>query len=82
MFYFLSKTLFYLLTPAGWLFFSLLGAIFLRNLRWRRRSGITALALFWLLGNGPLVNEGRACFISTSKQRANSGGGGADGRHG
>jgi uncharacterized SAM-binding protein YcdF (DUF218 family) len=58
MFYFLSKTLFYLLTPAGWLFFSLLGAIFLRNLRWRRRSGITALALFWLLGNGPLVNEG------------------------
>lgn len=58
MFYFLSKTLFYLLTPAGWLFFSLLGAVFLRNPRWRRRLTITALALFWLLGNGPLVNEG------------------------
>jgi uncharacterized SAM-binding protein YcdF (DUF218 family) len=57
MFYFFSKTLFYLLTPAGWVFFALLGAVFLRNPRWKRRFLVTALALFWLLGNGPLVNE-------------------------
>ena len=57
MFYFLSKTLFYLLTPAGWVFLALLGAVFLRNPRWKRRFLITALALFWLLGNGPITNE-------------------------
>ncbi|MCY7357847.1 MAG: YdcF family protein [Rudanella sp.] len=57
MFYFLSKTLFYLLTPAGWVFFALIGAVFLRNHPWKQRFMITALALFWLLGNGPLVNE-------------------------
>ncbi len=57
MFYFFSKTLFYFLTPAGWVFFALLGAVFLRNPRWKRRFLITALGLFWLLGNGPLVNE-------------------------
>ncbi|TAE31331.1 MAG: YdcF family protein [Cytophagales bacterium] len=57
MFYFFSKTLYYLLTPAGWLFFSLLGAIFLRNVRWRKRLLISSLVVFWLLGNGPLTNE-------------------------
>lgn len=57
MFYFLSKTLFYLLTPAGWVFFALLGAVCLRNPRWKRRFAIVALGLFWLLGNGPLTNE-------------------------
>ena len=57
MFYFLSKTLFYLFTPAGWVFFALLGAVFLRTPRWKRRFLISGLFLFWLLGNGPLVNE-------------------------
>lgn len=57
MFYFFSKTLFYLLTPAGWVFFALVGAVFLRNARWKRLFGIAALILFWLLGNGPILNE-------------------------
>jgi len=57
MFYFFSKTLFYLLTPAGWVFFALVGAVFLRNTRWKRRFMVAALVLFWFLGNGPLQNE-------------------------
>lgn len=57
MFYFFSKTLFYLLMPAGWVFFALLGAVFLRNPRWKRRFLIASLGLFWLLGNGSLTNE-------------------------
>lgn len=57
MFYFFSKTLFYLLTPAGWVFFALLSAVFLRNTRWKRRFLVAALVLFWLLGNGPIQNE-------------------------
>lgn len=57
MFYFLSKTLFYLFTPAGWVFFALLGATFLPNPRWKRRFLISGLLVFWLCGNGPLINE-------------------------
>ncbi|GAA4464462.1 YdcF family protein [Nibrella saemangeumensis] len=57
MFYFLSKTVSYLLTPAGWLLGTLLLALFTRN-HTRRRWGVgVALVLFWVLGNGFLTNE-------------------------
>ncbi len=55
MFYFLSKTIGYFLTPAGWLLALLVGALAFR--RQRRRLLVGALALFWVLGNPFLVNE-------------------------
>lgn len=55
MFYFLSKTAGYFLTPAGWLLASLVSALLFR--RYQRRFLISSLALFWLLGNNCLVNE-------------------------
>ncbi|KAB7732217.1 YdcF family protein [Rudanella paleaurantiibacter] len=58
MFYFLSKTLFYLLTPAGWVFLALLGTVLIRQPRVKRRFALAALVLFWLFGNSQLVNEG------------------------
>lgn len=55
MFYFLSKTAGYFLTPAGWLLASLVGALILPA--YRRRLLLVSLGLFWLLGNSFLVNE-------------------------
>ena len=55
MFYFLSKTAGYFLTPAGWLLASLTGALLFP--RQRRRLLIISLGLFWLLGNRFMVNE-------------------------
>ena len=55
MFYFLSKTAGYFLTPAGWLLASLVGALLFP--RQRRRLLIVSLGLFWLLGNRFVVNE-------------------------
>lgn len=57
MFYFFSKTITYLLTPAGWLVASLLAAYFIKNARWRRRLIGLAFGIFWLFGNSFLVNE-------------------------
>ena len=57
MFYFFSKTLNYLLTPAGWLFSVLLLAFFTKNLRRRRWLLGVGLGLFWLFGNSAIVNE-------------------------
>ncbi|GAA4408820.1 YdcF family protein [Nibrella viscosa] len=57
MFYFLSKTISYLLTPAGWLFCTLLLAVATRNQTRRRWAVGVALVLFWMLGNGCLTNE-------------------------
>lgn len=57
MFYFFSKLFSYVFTPAGWVFFSLLGAVFLRQARWRNRFLVAALVLFWTLGNGAIINE-------------------------
>ncbi|WP_288427117.1 YdcF family protein [uncultured Spirosoma sp.] len=57
MFFFFSKTLNYLLTPAGWLVALLLWAFFTRKPH-RRRWGVgLAICLFWLLGNSLLTNE-------------------------
>ena len=55
MFYFLSKTAGYLLTPAGWLLTALVSALVFR--RQRRRLLLLSLGLFWALGNSVLVNE-------------------------
>lgn len=55
MFYFLSKTAGYFLTPAGWLLALLAGALLFPT--YRRRLLLLALGLFWLLGNSFLVNE-------------------------
>ncbi|MEZ0541585.1 YdcF family protein [Fibrella arboris] len=55
MFYFLSKTAGYFLTPAGWLLASLTGALLFP--RYRKRLVVVSLGLFWLLGNSFLVNE-------------------------
>lgn len=57
MFFFFSKTLNYLLTPAGWLLAAMVWAFFTRNpIRRRWRIGL-AIGLFWLLGNSLLTNE-------------------------
>lgn len=57
MFYFFSKTIYYFITPAGWLFCTLLAAYFLKDARLRRRFTGISLMLFWLAGNGFLTNE-------------------------
>ena len=57
MFYFFSKLISYFITPAGWLFATLLLARFARSERLRNRSVTASLVLFWLCGNGFLTNE-------------------------
>ena len=57
MFYFFSKTISYLLTPAGWLVTALLLAFFLKTPRLRRRFAGVALLIFYLFGNTFLTNE-------------------------
>ncbi|CCH55868.1 hypothetical protein BN8_05162 [Fibrisoma limi BUZ 3] len=57
MFYFLSKTLNYLLTPAGWLFTALVIALLARNPVRRRRAIWAGFVTFWLFGNSFLINE-------------------------
>lgn len=57
MFYLLSKTLNYLLTPVGWLFITLLWAVLTKNHAHRKRLSLFSLSLLWLLGNGFLTNE-------------------------
>jgi uncharacterized SAM-binding protein YcdF (DUF218 family) len=57
MFYFFSKTITYLLTPAGWLITALVWAFFRKTNRHHRLRIGVALGIFWLLGNSVLVNE-------------------------
>ncbi|MDB5240443.1 MAG: YdcF family protein [Spirosoma sp.] len=57
MFYFFSKTLNYLLTPAGWLMVVLLLAFFTEKTVRRRRLIGVGLAIFWFFGNSVLINE-------------------------
>lgn len=57
MFYFFSKTLNYLLTPAGWLVAVLLLALFTKKPVRRRRLIGVSLGIFWLFGNPVLTNE-------------------------
>lgn len=57
MFYFFSKTITYLLTPAGWLITTLLLAFFVKRAQYRRRLLGAAVGIFWLFGNSFLMNE-------------------------
>ena len=57
MFYLLSKTLNYLLTPIGWLFITLLWTVLTKNHARRKQLALLSLSLLWLLGNGFLTNE-------------------------
>ena len=57
MFYFFSKTITYLLTPAGWLVTTLLLAFYTKNTRNRRRLISLAFGIFWIFGNSFLTNE-------------------------
>lgn len=57
MFYFFSKTITYLLTPAGWLVIALIGAFSTKNTRRRRQLTGLAFGIFWLFGNSFLMNE-------------------------
>ncbi len=57
MFYFFSKTLSYLLMPAGWLMAVLLFALLTKKTTRRRVAVGVALGIFWLFGNTFLVNE-------------------------
>lgn len=57
MFYLLSKTLNYLLTPAGWVFILLVLAVLTKNHARRKRLVVSSLVVFWTLGNGFLTNE-------------------------
>ncbi|GAB4027261.1 YdcF family protein [Spirosoma koreense] len=57
MFYFFSKTITYLLTPAGWLVAALLMAFFTKRLRLRRQLVGLTLVIFWAFGNSFLMNE-------------------------
>lgn len=57
MFFLLSKTLSYLIAPVVFITILLVLGATLRNLRWRRRCLITAIALLLFLSNGFIVNE-------------------------
>ncbi|SFC75130.1 YdcF family protein [Spirosoma endophyticum] len=57
MFYFFSKTITYLLTPAGFLVITLLLVFYTKNVRYRRRFIGLSLVVFWLFGNSFLTNE-------------------------
>lgn len=57
MFYLVSKVFAYALTPAGWLFATLLLALSTKRPYRRRQWLITGLGVFWLFGNAFLVNE-------------------------
>ena len=57
MFYFFSKTITYLLTPAGWLITALLFAFFVKKAHYRRLAIGFGLCVFWLFGNSFLMNE-------------------------
>lgn len=57
MFYFFSKTITYLLTPAGWLVATLLAAFFVKKASLRRRLIGLGMGIFWVFGNSFLINE-------------------------
>ncbi len=56
MFFLLSKTLYYLTTPAGWLFAILCYAVITKNRTHQRRATAIGLLAFCLLGNSFLAN--------------------------
>lgn len=57
MFFILSKTLHFFLMPFIWVLVLLLLAVFLKSLKWRRISLLTALAILFIFSNPFLANE-------------------------
>jgi len=57
MFFILSKTLHFLLMPFIWVLLLLLLAVFLKAVKWRRISLLTALAILLFFSNPFLANE-------------------------
>lgn len=57
MFFYLSKTLYFLLMPATLVAIGLLLGFFLRNARWKKISLLSAIALFFLFTNDFIINE-------------------------
>ena len=57
MFYILSKILYYFLMPLSWVIYTLLYALFTKNIKKRRISLRISFALLLFFGNGFLVNE-------------------------
>lgn len=57
MFYILSKILYYFLMPLSWVIYTLLYALFTKNIKKRRISLRISVALLLFFGNGFLVNE-------------------------
>jgi uncharacterized SAM-binding protein YcdF (DUF218 family) len=62
MFYFFSKTLYYLLTPAGWLLAALVLALVTKKPVVRRRMIVIALVVFYCFGNAFIINELELCW--------------------
>jgi len=61
MFFILSKILFYLLTPATWIFASLVGGLVTKKEQRRKRLVLLSLVLFFVFGNHFLAN---LCFMA------------------
>jgi uncharacterized SAM-binding protein YcdF (DUF218 family) len=57
VFQILSKSLFYILLPVTWIALALLGALFLRNPKWKKRCLISAVLLFFFFTSIPVVNS-------------------------
>jgi len=57
MFFILSKALLFLITPIFWLGLALLGALFLKNERWRKRLKWTSVAMFLFFTNSVIFSS-------------------------
>lgn len=57
MFFILSKVLVFLIKPITWIAFALLGAVFIKNEKWRRRSLYTTVGLFFFFSNHFICNQ-------------------------
>jgi len=57
MFFILSKALLFLITPAFWLGLSILGALFLKNERWKKRLKWTSIGLFIFFTNSVIFSS-------------------------
>jgi uncharacterized SAM-binding protein YcdF (DUF218 family) len=56
MFFFLSKIFAFLQSPLSWILIVAIAALFIRNLKWKKRLAILAGAMFFIFGNEPLVD--------------------------
>ena len=57
MFFILSKALLFLITPFFWLGLAVLGALFLKNERWRKRLKWASVAIFFFFTNSVIFSS-------------------------